>query len=373
MSGQHALHRTFDDLDSGIRSGIHLGGQIYVSRAGKIIADHAFGDARETQPMTPEHLMWWLSSGKPVTAVAFAQLWEQGLFGLDDLVADHVPGFGQGGKQSITLRHLLTHTAGIRMLGVGWPEVEWDESIRRISARKLEPGWQPGQKAGYHTESSWFILGEVVRRASGTPFSSYVREKIFEPLGMSDSWIGMPENQPSAYGEQIAPMYDAGEGSLSRSPWATAERLVRPSPGANACGPIRELGRFYEMLLAGGSLDGARILSAQTVEALTTRHRVGLLDRTFKRHIDWGLGFILDSKHYREEAVPYGYGPHASSRTFGHSGNRSSTGFVDPEHQLVVAIAVNGMPSSATHFERFDTVTAAIYEDLGLAEGAAEL
>ena len=88
------------------------------------------------------------------------------------------------------------------------------------------------------------------------------------------------------------------------------------------------------MLLGRGSWRGRRVLLPQTVEAFTSPHRIGMLDVTFKHVLDWGLGFIVNSNQYGAETVPYGYGHHASPRTFGHSGYRSSTGFADPEHGL---------------------------------------
>jgi CubicO group peptidase (beta-lactamase class C family) len=128
---------------------------------------------------------------------------------------------------------------------------------------------------------------------------------------------------------------------------------------------VRELARLYEAVLAGGARDGRRILAPQTVEALTARHRVGLVDQTFRARLDWGLGVIVDSAHYGEPNVPYGYGPHAGPRTYGHSGARSSTAFCDPDAGLVVALAVNGLPDDDGHRLRFERLTAAIYEDLG--------
>lgn len=132
---------------------------------------------------------------------------------------------------------------------------------------------------------------------------------------------------------------------------------------------MRDLGRFYRALLAGGELDGQRILTPQTVEALTARHRVGLRDKTFRAVMDWGLGFIPVSTHYGHP-VPYAYGSHCSRRTFGHSGYRSSTGFADPTHQLVVALAFNGLPKDPVHDARMRSTLDALYEDLGLAQQA---
>lgn len=370
---QDTLVATRRALQTGIDGGLHLGAQLYLSlhRSGEDngeFLDLVLGERRTGQAMTPDTLMIWLSSSKPVAAVAVGQLWEREQLDLDDPVARHLPEFGAHGKSSITLRHLLTHTGGIRMLNVGWPEASWDEIIANICAARPEPRWPPGEKAGYHMSSSWFILGEVIRRVDGRPFPQFVREEIFLPLGMKDSWIGMPEADFAAYGSRIGRMYSTEsrtEGPLVRA-WDRAVHVVGCAPGGNGHGPMRELGRFYEMLLNKGRWGGVRLLTPQTVEALTTPNRVGFYDQTFRHTLDWGLGFIINSQHYGAELPPYGYGRRASSRTFGHSGFQSSTAFADPKHGLAVALVVNGNPGEPRHTERFRAITEAIYEDLGI-------
>ncbi len=369
------LPRAVRVLERGIEQGLHSGAQLYVSLAGpdgRRRADLGVGERRPGQPMTPDTLMIWLSSTKPVTAVAVALLWQRGLFDLDDPVIRYLPEFGARGKDGITLRHLLTHTSGIRMLNVGWPDASWEEIIATICQARPEPRWPPGDKAGYHLASSWFILGELVRRVDGRHFRHFVRQEVFEPLGMRDSWIGMPRERWQAYGERLGKMYNTEGGVRMARRWDREAHVVGCSPGGNGYGPIRELGTFYEMLLDRGRRGAGRhgdmaLLSPQTVEALTTPQRVGMRDLTFKHKLDWGLGFIVNSSHYGEELPPYGYGRHASRRTFGHSGFQSSTGFADPEHGLVVAAVVNGNPGEPTHTERFRDLTEAIYQDLGLA------
>lgn len=360
-----ALRHTLDLLREGIDDGLHSGGQLFVARQGEVVADRAFGEARPGEPMTPSHLALWQSAGKPVTAVVIAQLWEAGALELDDPVHRHLPEFAAGGKEGVTIRHLLTHTGGIRALDLGWPEASWDDIVARVAAMKLEPRWTPGRKAGYHLSSSWFVLGEIAQRLSGEAFPELVRRRVFLPLGMEDCWIGMPADRFAAYGRRIAPMVDTASGEAHES---TDEiHLTRCSPGGNAVGPMAQLGRFYGALLAGGHADGTRILGPQTVEALVARHRVGLWDHTFRHHLDWGLGLIVNSAYHGEATSPYGYGPHASLRAFGHSGYRSSVAFADPEHGLVVCLWVNGTPDDEVHRRRFHAVTAAVYEDLGLA------
>lgn len=377
--GLDRLPRTRATIEAGMDEGLHLGAQLYVSLdplGGSPVADAALGENRPGEPLTPAHLMLWLSSTKPVAAVAVAQLWERGLLELDDPVARHLPEFAARGKERITLRHLLTHTAGIRMLDTGWPAAPWEEIVTRIAASRPEPRWEPGRKAGYHLGSSWFVLGEVVRRLDGRPFDVYAREEIFLPCGMGDSWVGMPAERWRAYGdaERLGLLYNTEGAPPRQHGWTSEERLVPTNPGGNGYGPIRELGRFYEMLLARGAARGAdpgdpgdhRVLSAQAVEALTARHRVGLVDQTFQHELDWGLGFILDSKRHGVETVPYGYGRLCSPRTFGHSGYRSSTGFADPEHGLAVALVFNGTPANEDHERRIRAVLDAVYLDLGL-------
>lgn len=157
-------------------------------------------------------------------------------------------------------------------------------------------------------------------------------------------------------------------GQISDFGMDTEAACTNARPSGSGHGPMRELGRFYEMLLAGGaSAQAHRILSPQSTEALVARHRAGMYDLTFKHVMDWGLGFVLDSKQYGAETVPYGYGPYASARTFGHSGYQSSAAFADPESKLAVAIVCNGTPGEAAHDQRIRAVLKGLYEDLGLA------
>jgi CubicO group peptidase (beta-lactamase class C family) len=162
-------------------------------------------------------------------------------------------------------------------------------------------------------------------------------------------------------------MYNTEGPELKAHSWNTELHFTRAQPGGNGNGPMRELVRFYAALLGHGELEGRRILSPQTVEAMTARHRAGIYDQTFKHILDWGLGVILNSNQYGAETVPYGYGHHASYRTFGHAGYRSSVAFADPERHLAVALICNGTPGNDAHESRNRAVLDALYEDLELA------
>lgn len=356
------LPKTAAIIESGRERGLHTGAQIYISRAGQCVVDAGIGEARPGAEMTADSILLWLSAGKPLAAVALARFWQAEKLDLDDPVIRFIPEFAARGKESITLRHLLTHTAGIRW--VEWTP-DWNEMIARICKAPIEPRWVPGRTAGYHAFTTWFILGEILRRIDPAhrPYEKLIAGEIFQPLGMNDCFLAMPVEQFCGLHDRIAPIQVTNHSKTPPVIFDTEAGCSACSPGASARGPASALGKFYEMLLNRGR----PLISPQTVEALTARHRAGIEDLTFKQIIDWGLGFIINSQQYGP-AVPYGYGPHASPRTFGHSGNQSSAAFADPENRLVVVLIFNGMPGEPAHQQRMRDALTAIYEDLGIAK-----
>ncbi len=286
---------------------------------------------------------------------------------IENPVVKYVPEFGSRGKEAIALRHLLTHTSGLQELGVECSDLRWSEMINRITESELYSGWEPGRKAGYEAVTGWSILGEVLQRVQEQPYHEYVRGNIFEPLGISNSWIAVPKDLLDSYTPRMNLLPGTTGGAIHEPAWKR-EALVRQLPAGSERGPIHELGRFYDMLLFQGELNGARIVSPQTVDALTARHRTGLFDHTFGHVYDWGLGFLLETQTDQQRGLPYQYGRYSSPRAFGHGGRQSSIGFADPEYGLVVAWVLNGTPGEVKHFRRNHAINSAIYEDLGLAE-----
>lgn len=368
------ISRTLQLVRDGIAQGTHIGAQLYVSLRNEVVADEAVGEARAGVAMRSDTLMLWLSAGKPLAAVAVAQLWERGLLDLDDPIARHIPEFAAGGKQAITVRHILTHQGGFRAVLGKWENGPWEQVIAALSAARVEPRWEVGVTAGYHPLTSWYVLGELVRRLDGRAFDRYVREAICAPANMPDAWVGLPPERYRAYGDRNGFMHDTSRGTPEANYFLdTEEGAAQSRPPSGARGPARDLGKFYEMLMNRGRAaapdsrePASRVLSPQAVEAIAAHHRVGAYDKTFRHVVDWGLGFVLQSNRYGADTVPYNYGPHASERAFGHSGSRSSVGFCDPEHGLVVACIFNGAPTEAQHDARTRAVVASIYEELGL-------
>ncbi|QDU71594.1 serine hydrolase domain-containing protein [Mucisphaera calidilacus] len=362
-----SLGRAGQLVEAGIERGQHLGAQIAISFEGTISHCACYGEMRPGQHMARNTILPWLSATKAIAAVAIAQLWELGRIDLDAPVASVIPEFATHGKQRVTTRHILTHTGGFRAAPYEFPRDDWQTILNTIYESKREPDWTPGEKAGYHITTSWFILGEIVQRVSGQTYPDFVRSHIFEPLRMDDCWIGMPEDVYDQNADRIGIVPDTARRDAPPRDWTGKPFLTGCSPASNGCGPAVQFVRFYRALCDGGELDGQRILEPETIQLFTARHRVNLFDHTFKANMDWGLGFILDSKDYGKEVVPYGYGPHASHYAFGHSGNQSSAAFADPAHGIAIVILWNGTPGEPVHQERVHRTLGAIYEDLELA------
>jgi len=360
-------------IQQGIDDQRHLGAQVCVSRGGEVIEELTVGETSAGHAMTTNSIALWMSSGKPVTAVAILQLVEQGEIELDDPVAAFLPTFASHGKEGITIRHLLTHTGGIRTARFSFPSDDWDTIIAAVCDAPPEADWEAGEKGGYHTQTTWFILGELVGLVDGRTIDQYVRDEIFVPLGMNDSWMGMPPEVYNDYEQagRLLAMPNTATGEPKPSPMTSFDWSTRPRPGGNCMGPIRELVVFYEMLLAQGERNGVRLLKPETVSMMTSRQREGIHDETFKQTVDWGLGLAINSAHHAPNGawhrIPYGYGPHASRNTFGHGGAQSSIGFADPGQGLAVGIVFNGMAGEAKHQLRVNAVLEALNTDLGLA------
>ena len=326
------MKKTISVFRQGIDSGLHPGGQLFVRHRGRIVCDEAFGEARPGVAMTRDSVQLWMSAGKPLAAIAALQQVARGNMTLDTRVAEVIPEFGVAGKGAITLRHVLTHTSGFRGPLNNFAPGPWEAILHRVYLLRQEPGWVPGEKAGYHVGSSWFVLGELVRRLDSRSFDVYVRDEVLRPVGATASSVGLSMDEVAAMGDCFAIVSPDFAGNHP-------DGMVVPRPGANARGPVHDLAAVYESLLHH---DG-RLLPVKLSQQMVARQREGMFDETFKQTIDWGWGLKLDSKRYGQQET-YGYGPHASDQTYGHSGNQCGCAFADPAHDLVVAWVVNGMP-----------------------------
>ena len=326
--------------------------QLAVQIGGEL-GELAVGRARADAELRPDSIVLWMSSTKPLMPVALAQLAARGLLAFEDPVAAHLPEFAANGKGGITLRHLLTHTAGIPNAHKSWSRETWDEILAKICAAAPEPGHQLGADCEYHVASAWYVLGEIVRRRGGRTYSEYVREAIFAPLGTRDFWVGMPASDYAREHGRIASPHEFWGFSGS------ADALAICRPGGSGWGTARALATFYAALAGGGP----PLVSRESLESLTSCALRAAHDRNLGITLNRGLGFVLDSKSYSPASA--WYGTRCSDRAFGHAGFGSSTAFADPEHGLAVALAWNGFASEEANRARTTPVLDALYAELG--------
>lgn len=340
----------------------HDGAQVYVSLQGEPLLDAAVGESRPGRALRTDDRMLWYSSGKPLTTVAVLQLWEQGRLGLDDRVGEYVDDWGDG-KETATVRHLLTHTGGFPMFGAD-PfdrDVTFAEAVATVAAAPA--AWVPGTQAGYHAASAWRILGAIVERVDGRPIERYLHDEVVAPLGMTGSSLGIPLAEQERLGDAVVPVAWKGHrlphidatGALEmveyrvdrvhNQPW----HVAKVEPGGGMRGPAHDLGRFYESLLGFGPT----VLDPHTVETMTAVHRHGLKDGVLGLLTPWGLGVQVE------------FTGGTTRRAFGHGGMASSRGLADPHCGLVLVVVCNGLAGFVEAEQRVLEITDAVYSALG--------
>ena len=353
-------------IQDGIDRQLHTGIQIYVSRNELPLLDAGFGNATPEKLMSSETIMPWRSAGKPVTALLVLQQIEAGYLKLTTSLEEVLEETAGTDKATITIFELLTHQSGFPSTETGWPQTDWPTTISRIIE---QPTQLPVGSAAYHPQSSWFLLGEILRRiASADRFEDVLQHDLLDPLGLNETMCGIDDERMAFLSHRLPVLYERERGQLVESSYGGGRWLQTPSPGGNLRGPIRQLGQFLEMLLLNGATaTGQAIVSESTVQQMTARHRAGHFDQTLQHVVDFGLGVICNSNRHGADTVPYGFGRFSGEASFGHGGSQCSMGFCDPSHGLVVAWSANGFCGEGQHQRRNRMLNEAIYQDLSLS------
>jgi CubicO group peptidase (beta-lactamase class C family) len=193
---QQQVQEAIDEL---VESGAERGLQVAVYHNGEQIVDAVAGvaDPETGRPVAPDTPFYCYSVGKSATATVAHVLVERGAFDYDTLVVELWPEFGAHGKETATVRHVLTHTVGVPGVPADTtPEdlCDWDRMCEVIAA--AEPWWEPGTRMAYHAYPFGYIVGEIVRRTTGKPISQVLREDVAGPLGVADElFFGVPESE----------------------------------------------------------------------------------------------------------------------------------------------------------------------------------
>ena len=368
-----------------------------VLRDGRPVYEAAVGwsDKDAGRLMTPDAIFRIASHTKALTSVAILSLVEEGRIGLADPVSRFIPEFAATNvmvrdgadtemvraNRPITIRDLLTHTAGISYgtqpevaalyeakglgpaAGFGWYTADKDEPICTTmeTLASLPFVAQPGEDwvYGYNTD----ILGCVVERASGVPLDAFVAMRITEPLGMNDTYFFLSPEQR----DRLAAVYASGpDGRITRAPEGSKGQGayvdgVRRSfaGGAGLLSTASDYARFLEMIRNGGALDGVRILAPRTVKLMTT-NQVGTLHST--TGLGFGLGFQTTDR--------YGANGMDSEGAFGWFGAYGTMYRVDPEARLVMVLLVQMLPNATDIRTKFPTLVYQALVEPSPADGA---
>ncbi|SEW15723.1 serine hydrolase domain-containing protein [Natrinema salifodinae] len=359
-------------FDRHLEVGLHHGAQLAIYVDGEPEIDLAGGatgpDGEEETPET-RHILF--SSTKPYAAVTLHSLVEDGDLEYDDRVVDHWPEFADEGteKAAITVRQVLSHTSGLTEGEIDdRPDLwtDWDAVVEQLE--EMEPVYSPGEVPAYHPLTFGWLVGELVRRISGAPIEAAAAERVFEPLGMDDTGIGLREDEDDDVAtlvafEEFDRCRDPGEGlgdhTEVAAPFNSEEIHRAVIPAANGIGTARDMARFYACLANGGELDGTRLLSTETVDRMTTLEAETEADGTLGREARFALGF------WKGGTTVAPYGSLSPERAFGHAGLGSSVGWADPEENIGFSYVTNGVrDGSYEHVARVNAVADAVRQAL---------
>jgi CubicO group peptidase (beta-lactamase class C family) len=323
---------------------------------GQVVVDlwGGWSDQATRRPWQAGTLVNVFSVGKGLIAALAARLAGQGRLDLDAPVTAYWPEFAAAGKDQITVRQLLSHQAGLPAVRPRLPPgavLDWPAMTAALAAQ--EPWWEPGTGHGYHVNTFGFLVGEVIRRVTGSTVGELLCTEIAGPLG-ADVHIGLPaadhsrvatflwpgpppaEEEPPGldpvqlmrHNAYFNPTDLSGSGVINSPEWRAAE-----IPSANAHATARGVARVYAALAAGGRLAGTTIVDRAALADATTEQVYGP-DLVLNRPSRFGLGFQLT-----QPERPLGPGPSA----FGHFGAGGSLGFCDPDAGLAFGHTMNQM------------------------------
>jgi len=361
------------------------GGSVCVRVAGRVVADVWGGhvDAERTLPWQRDTLVNAYSVGKGILAILALSCVEEGLLDLDATVASIWPEFAANGKDRLTVRGLMAHRAGlpgVRELLPNDAAYDWPRMCAALAAQA--PWWEPDADHGYHVNTQGFLVGEVLRRATGVPVGRLLRERLSGPLG-ADYWWGLPAREHARVSTVFAPQVQlttreqwarafpptgdeehdtmvwrsyfnppglSGLGSVNTAPWR--EAVI---PSTNGHGNARAVAALYDAHLHGGAGRGGQVrIAGASLRAEAATIVSDGPDRVLSRPSRFGLGFQLP-----QPTRPIGPSPKA----YGHFGYGGSLGMADPDAGLAFSFVTN-RPGDRWQTPRTQRLLSAVYGSL---------
>lgn len=367
-----AVERIWQAARHWYSAGLHPAIQLCLRHNGRVVLNRAIGHGWGNGPEDPEDAelvpvsvdtpFCVYSTAKAITSTVMHMLAERGAFCLDDRVSDYLPDYGRHGKHRTTIRHVMTHSAGVPFATGPKPDLNRadDPEYAQAQLANLRLVYPPGLMHMYHALTWGPLTREIVRAATGKDIRDVLATEILDPLGFRWTNYGVaPQDIPlvapsHATGKQptgagVAVFRKAIGGSVheiipvTNSPFF----LTTVVPSSNTISTAFELSRFAEIWRRGGELDGVRVLSPETLRGATAQCRRLRPDvATGLAPLRWGTGYMLGSKRFG----PFGRGAPAA---FGHLGLVNCAIWTDPERGLSAGLISSGKPSQDPEAKRY--------------------
>jgi CubicO group peptidase (beta-lactamase class C family) len=360
------------------RTGMQPGISIAIRRHGKLILHRALGHARgngpddapeaDKMPMRLDTPVCLFSASKAVTAMLVHKLAEDGRLRLRDRIADYVPEYGVRGKEKTTVLNVLSHRAGIPSIPMKDPDPallqDWDGIVQMLCAAK--PMHLIGWVQAYHAITAGFVLGEVIRRVTGRELRDVMIESFNKPLGLRHFNYGLDEaGQSDAAFNYFtgAPLKFPLSYVAKRVLGVSFEQVTEISneknfmtavvPAGNLYATADEAGRFFQMMLNGGELDGVRVLEPRTVQKATRPAGVIQVDRSLIIPMRFSAGMMLGE-------WPAGLYGSNCAQAFGHLGFINIVCWADPARDISASLLTTGKSMAVENLAAFYKVLLAI-------------
>lgn len=348
-----ALQRLERLIEGHVAQGRYPGAQFALARHGKLAMFKTFGRASlaPEQPARDDTLWLMFSNTKVIVAAGIWALVEDGALSFTDRVAKHLPEFAQHGKGDITIIQLLSHRGGFPSAQVP-PEAWTDHALMRRCVCDFTLDWTPGSRLEYHQRSAHWAAAALIEAVSGTDYRALIRQRITEPLGIADDlYIGMPETVQPRASIMYAPNSAGALEPLAQENTPAFRAAGVPSSGGYTT--ARGYAAFYQMMLAGGRLNGARLYSPRLIQYVTRNVTGDMVDLFMGMPMHRGLG-----PHVRGTTDTIrGLGSLASPRTYGHGGAGNSYCWADPDSGVSFAYLSNARVPDPWHSERMELVS----------------
>jgi CubicO group peptidase (beta-lactamase class C family) len=358
-------------LEEQLASGNELGASIVVDVDGETVVDIWGGwrDADKSAPWAEDTIVNVWSTTKTVTNLAALMLVDRGLLDPYERVAKYWPEFAAHGKDAIEVRHLLSHTSGVS----GWEapfatEDMYDRAAATAKLAEQAPWWKPGTASGYHAHNQGHLIGELVRRTTASTLTEFVAKEIAGPLH-ADFQIGAKESDWGRIAPVVpppplpidlgtlppdSPMYKTFVGPPANAAAANTPAWRHAELGAlNGHGNARSVARILRVLALGGSADGARLLSPETIAVIFDEQSHGP-DLVLAVPLRFGIGWALPEG----ETVPY---LPQQGRVCFWGGWGGSTIVSDLEHRTTISYMMNRMGPGIIGSDRSEAYTNAVY------------